>query len=104
MITDRGLSNVTYEVRPFIKMIGEVDQVFTDYPSTALYESVHLGKPVLALVFPRFCVLRPSAASRFAQVLRACDTEEEALVQISGFLDTDPRECWILPARSLAIP
>jgi len=103
VIAERGLVNVRYEARPFLKMVDEVGRVFTDYPSTALYETVHLGKPVLALTFPRFCVLRPSAAARFAQVLRACDTEEEALVQIGGFLDAAP-ELWTLPGRNLAIP
>jgi hypothetical protein len=103
IIAERDLQNVTYEGRPFTQMIDEVERVFTDYPSTALYETVHLGKPVLALTFARFCVLRPSAASRFAQVLRECDTEDEALAQITGFLDADP-ELWTLPKGSVAIP
>ena len=103
IIADRQLENVTYEGRPFIEVVGEVDRVFTDYPSTALYETVHLGKPVLALTFPRFCVVRPSAAARFAPVLRACDTEDEALAQISAFLDAGA-ESWTLPERTLAIP
>ena len=77
--------------------------MFTDYPSTALYETVHLGKPVLALTFTRFCVLRPTAATRFAQVLRECDSEEQALEQLSRFLDADP-ELWTLPKRSVTIP
>jgi hypothetical protein len=103
IIADRRLTNVAYEARPFIAVVGEVDRVFTDYPSTALYETVHLGKPILALTFSRFCVVRPSAAARFAPVLRACDTEDEALAHISGFLDAAP-ERWTLPERNLAIP
>ena len=70
VIAERGLGNVTYEARPFVEVINQVERVVIDYPSTALYETVHLGKAVLALTFPRFCVVRPSAASRFAQVLR----------------------------------
>ena len=102
IIAERGLHNVTYESRPFTRVIGEVERVFTDYPSTALYETVHLGKPVLALTFTRFCVLRRSAAMLFAPVLRECDTEEEALDQLSRFLDADP-ELWTLPKRSVTI-
>jgi hypothetical protein len=103
IIAERRLSNVVYEGRPFTQVINEVERVFTDYPSTALYEAGHLGKPVLALTFPRFCVIRPSAAARFARVLRACNTEEEALEQITGFLDADPDD-WTIPMSSLAIP
>jgi hypothetical protein len=103
VIAERGLHNVGYEARPFREVIGEVERVFTDYPSTALYETVHLGKPVLALTFTRFCVLRPSAATRFAQVLRECDSEEQALEQLSRFLDADPA-LWTLPKRSVTIP
>jgi hypothetical protein len=103
IIAEREIRNVAYEARPFTAMIGEVDRVFTDFPSTAVYESVHLGKPVLVLTFPHFFSVRPLAAARFAQVLRACDTEEDALAQISGFLDADP-SLWVLPERTLAIP
>jgi hypothetical protein len=103
IISERGLRNVTYETRPFTKVISEVDRIFTDFPSTALYESVHLGKPVLAVTFPRFFSVRPTAAARFAQVLRECDTEEQALAQISGFLDADPN-LWVLPEQNLALP
>ncbi len=103
VIAERKLSNVAYETRPFVEVIGGVERVFTDYPSTAVYEAVHLGKPMLALTFPRFCVVRPSAATRFAPVLRACDTEEEALAGIREFLDAAP-ERWTLPVANLAIP
>lgn len=103
IIAERDLRNVAYEGRAFTTVISEVDRVFTDFPSTALYESVHLGKPVLALTFPRFCTVRPSAASLFAKVLRACDTEDEALAQIREFLDAES-DAWTLPKRSLTIP
>jgi hypothetical protein len=103
IIAARGVRNVAYETRPFTKVISGFDRIFTDFPSTALYETVHLAKPVLAVTFPRFFSVRPLAAARFAQVLRECDTEEEALAHITGFLDADPT-LWVLPARNLAIP
>lgn len=103
IITEREIRNVAYEARPFTTMISEVDRVFTDFPSTAVYESVHLGKPILALTFPHFFSVRPLAAAQFAQVLRECDTEEDALAQISGFLDADS-SLWVLPERNLALP
>jgi hypothetical protein len=103
VIAERDLGNVKYEARPFVDVINQVGRVVIDYPSTALYETVHLGKPVLALTFPRFCVLRPSAVSRFAQVLRACDTEDDALARINEFLDADPAQ-WTLPKDSLTSP
>jgi hypothetical protein len=103
VIAVRALANVVYESRPFMEMVGGVGRVFTDYPSTALYETAHLGKPILALTFPRFCVVRPAAAAQFAQVLRPCDTEEEALANIERFLDADPGD-WTLPMARVAIP
>jgi hypothetical protein len=103
LITDRRYANISYESCPFLEVTADVDRVFTDYPSTALYEAVHLRKPILALTFSRFCVLRPLAAARFAPVLRQCDTEEQALEQISRFLDADANS-WLVPERNLAIP
>jgi hypothetical protein len=103
LIAGRKLHNVEYEARPFIEIAGEVERVFTDYPSTALYEAVHLGKPVLGLIFPRFCAVRPAAAALFATVLRQCDTEEEALAAIREFVDA-PSEEWLLPETSFASP
>ena len=103
LIAERNASNIVFETRPFIEVIGEVARVFTNSLSTALYETVHMGKPLLALTFTRFCVIRPSAAGRFAPVLRACDTEQEALARLTEFLDADP-DAWTLPKSSLTIP
>jgi hypothetical protein len=103
VIAARKLSNVVYETRPFIEVVGDVERVFTDYPSTAMYESVHLRKPTLALIFPRFCTVRTAAAAQFAQILRPCENEDEALANIREFLDADA-ERWTLPKRNLTIP
>jgi len=103
IIAERKLDNVAYESLPFLKVVSGVNRVFTDFPSTALYESVHLGKPVLALTFPRFFSIRPSAAARFAPVLRECDDEDEALRHIRGFIDAEPTP-WVLPQQILASP
>jgi hypothetical protein len=102
IIAERRLSNVTYESRAFVEVIGGVERVFTDYPSTALYETVHIGKPVLALVFDRFASVRESAAKRFEQVLRRCESEEDALGHLRGFLDTSP-SAWVLPVERIAV-
>ena len=59
LIADRELHNVEYEVRPFVEILGEVERVFTDYPSTALYEAVHVGKPILG--FDILTLLRGAA-------------------------------------------
>jgi hypothetical protein len=96
ILEERQLSNVTYESRAFLEVIGEVERVFTDYPSTALYETVHVGRPVLALAFERFATLREEAAKRFEKVLRICDGEEDALRYLREFLDASPSE-WVLP-------
>jgi hypothetical protein len=102
IIAERQLANVTYESRAFLEVIGEVERVFTDYPSTALYETVHAGKPVLALIFERFATLREDAAGRFDQVLRRCGSEEDALAHLREFLDTSP-SAWVLPVERIAV-
>lgn len=102
IIAERQLANVTYKSRAFLEVIGEVEQVFTDYPSTALYETVHAGKPVLALIFERFATLREDAAGRFDQVLRRCDSEDDALAHLRGFLDASP-SAWLLPVEQIAV-
>jgi hypothetical protein len=103
IIADRKLSNVVYETRPFTEVIGAVERVFTDHPSTAMYEAAHLRMPILGLIFRRLCVIRPAAAARFSRVLRECDTEDEALMSIRDFVDAAP-ERWTVPEGSLAIP
>jgi hypothetical protein len=103
IIAERKLDNVAYEPLPFLKVVSGFNRVFTDFPSTALYECVHLGKPVLALAFPRFFSIRPSAAARFAPVLRECGDEDEALTHIRAFIDADPTP-WVLPRQILASP
>ena len=93
IVAARRIRNVTYEGRPFVDVVSDIDRVFTDYPGTALYEAVHLGKPVLALSFDRFFALRDGASARFQQVLRVCQTEDDALGHLRGFFD-DPPSRW----------
>ncbi len=100
IIAELPAGNVAYEGRPFVDVIDDVDKVFTDYPSTALYEAVHLHKPVLALAFERFFMLRASAAARFQRVLRVCQTEEVALNHLREFFN-DPPARWILPPEMI---
>jgi hypothetical protein len=103
ILAGKPIQNVVYEGRPFVDVAHDVDRVFTDYPSTALYETVHIGKPVLALSFERFFVLRKSAADRFQQVLRVCRTEDDALSELQRFI-SDPPARWILPPEMIAGP
>ncbi len=51
LIADRGYANVSYKSRPLLDVIAGMDRIFTDYPSTALFEAVHVRKPILALLF-----------------------------------------------------
>ena len=86
IIAQRRLANVCYETRPFLKVAGDIDAVFTDYPSTAFYEAVALHKPVLGIVFSRFAAVRDSAVRHFANVLPLCETEDDALDRVGSFL------------------
>jgi hypothetical protein len=100
LIAERQLTNVSYRAESFVRVLSQAARVITDFPSTALYETVHAGRPVLAISFERFARLRPSAAAAFAPVLRVCDGEEAALRHIDEFLDS-PQDRWILPASVL---
>ncbi len=97
----RGTTNVIYETRPFRTVAGGFTRVFFDFPSTALYEAVHLGLPVLAVVFPRFVELRSSAVERFGSTVRECDDEATALDHLSHFVDARAGDYVVDPARIL---
>jgi hypothetical protein len=103
IIAERALSNVEYRSASFLRVLPDAGRALIDFPSTALYETVHAGRPVLALAFRRFARLRPSAATLFAPVLRVCEDEDEALTHVDEFLRTPP-ERWVLPASVLQYP
>jgi hypothetical protein len=96
IIQDRRIANVSYETRPFLRVADRTDRMFTDFPSTCLYEAVHLGLPVLALWFPAFGRLRSSAVNRFERVVRLCGTEQEAQTCLSAFL-AEEASAWVVP-------
>jgi hypothetical protein len=100
IITARNLPNVEYVAEPFRRVLQRAGRVIVDFPSTALYETVHSACPVLGLVFPRFADLRPSAATLFAPILREAHNEAEALAAVEAFL-ADDEDRWILPASLL---
>jgi hypothetical protein len=100
MIEERRLPNVTFRSDPFLRVLPHAGRVFTDYPSTAFFEAMHVGCPVLALVFSRFARVRPSAAALFEPVLRTCADEGEALAYLHAFLDDDPSAS-VLRGRAL---
>ncbi len=97
----RGTTNVIYETRPFRAVADGFTRVFFDFPSSALYEAVHLGLPVLAVVFPRFAELRSSAVERFGSTVRECDDEASALDHLSHFVDAPAGDYVVDPARIL---
>lgn len=97
----RGTTNVTYETRPFRAVAGGFARVFFDFPSTALYEAVHLGLPVLAVVFPRFVELRAAAVDRFGSTVRECGDEASALSHLRAFLEAPADDYVVDPGRIL---
>jgi len=97
----RSTPNVIYETRPFKSMSRDLTRAFFDYPSTALYEAVHLGLPTLAVVFPRFLELRKSAADRFGSSVRECIDEESALNELDRLLVAPASHYVVDPSRIL---
>jgi len=95
LIAQRNVPNVEYRVDPFRRILPTAGGVVVDFPSTALYETVHARRPVLGLVFPKFTPVRASAAERFASVLRSCAHEAEALEHLDAFLGDD-RTRWLV--------
>jgi hypothetical protein len=102
LIAERSLENVRYDDRHFHKVVSAGDSVMLDFPSTALYEAVHLGLPTAAVSFRRFAHLREDAAAMFAPQLRVCDTEDEAVRHFEEFLGDDPR-AWLVDPHRLAV-
>lgn len=91
---------ITFETGPLLDTYARATRVLLDFPSTPLYEAVHLGIPVFCLSFNRFGTVRPEAAEMFGRSLRCVDTEDEALAAIDEFLDTEPAR-WIVPSERI---
>lgn len=99
IIQSRGIKNVSYDTRSFVKASVGLSRVFFDFPSTALYEAVHLRLPVLAVVFSRFVTVRPSAAARFGETVHECEDEDTALRYFDRFIKSAPGTYTVDPTR-----
>lgn len=87
-----GIANVRHETRPFPSLLPHAGRVLMDFPSTALYETVHAGVPVACVTFPRFAALRPNAMQLLEGVLHPCGDEDAALAVLRTFLSTPDRD------------
>jgi len=90
LLRRKPVPNVRYDARPFQAVLPEVGRVICEFPSTGLYEAVHVGRPVLPLVFSRFVTVRSRGAELFRPALRACADADGALREVEEFLSADP--------------
>jgi hypothetical protein len=90
MIKDGNVNNVTYSNDYFPDVLPKVDLVLMDFPSTALYEAVLSGMPVLSLYYKPFTPVRKSAQEVFGKSLEPFSDFGEGIRKVNAFLDADP--------------
>jgi hypothetical protein len=99
-----GAEHIRYETAPFRSLTGEVDRVFLDFASTALFEAVHAGLPTLCVSFTDNEDLRVEARELLGPCLRSVVDEREALRLFEQFVETDEPQQWRFPDRRVAGP
>lgn len=92
MINDRKYRNIKYATEPFVRWIKKADLVLLDYPSTALYEAVVSGLPVMSLFFAPFNIIRESTLELFGKSLQPFNNFDEGIAKINDFLNSNLNE------------
>ena len=93
-VAPAGAEHIRYETAPVRSLIGDVDRVFLDFASTALFEAVHAGLPTLCVSFTANEDLRVEARELLGPCLRSVGDEGEALRAFAQFIEADVPEQW----------
>ena len=96
MMKDRAPENVIYSNTNIQEWFLSADWVICDIPSTAFFECVFAGLPVLSLYRPEDQHLRESACRSYASSLRPYSNVKEGVRAVEDFLNSDPRK-YIVP-------
>ncbi|OGN90485.1 MAG: hypothetical protein A2Z70_01060 [Chloroflexi bacterium RBG_13_48_17] len=88
-IRDNNFSNVEVATNPFIEHLLTAGRVICDSPSTAFYESIIAGVPVMSL-YHKSSIVRPGAVEYFGNLLKQYFDIPKAIKHIDDFLNSDP--------------
>ena len=90
-IQNGNFGNISIVTQPTVECFDSVDAVILDRPTTAFFEAVASGLPVLAL-YPDFVedVLCAEAKEFFGKSLQRFDTPEKSFAHIEEFLRGNP--------------
>jgi len=92
VIKDKEYSNVEYQSNKLDYWLRKVDKAIFDTPSTAFFEAIFMGLPVLSLYKSKDQKLRGNAYHSFGTSLRDYSSVEEGLKIVDGFLAGDPEK------------
>ena len=87
IISEGDYNNIQFKRNKFGKYIKKADKILFDQPSTAFFECIFSGIPVLALYRPSDQILRKNAYDAFGPSLKPYNNIEEGLRLVNKFID-----------------
>lgn len=96
MLKDRSSKNIIFSSSSLTKWLSKVDKVICDIPSTAFFESIFAGLPVMTFYSPKAKGIRGNAFSEFKKSLQPYTDVESRLKAVETFLMSEPQE-YIIP-------
>ena len=92
ILKDKNISNIKFSTNSLKKWLPVVDRVICDVSSTAFFECIFTGLPVLAFYRPGSQKLWKEAHSLFGNSLQSSSTIGQSLNAIEEFLNDDPQK------------
>jgi len=90
ILKDRPQENIIYSRAYIQEWLLSADRVICDIPSTAFFECVFAGLPVLGLYRPQDQELREAARRGYGSSLRPYSNVKEGIKAVEDFLNSDP--------------
>lgn len=99
-IQDKGYKNISIKRNDFTKHMQSGARVLMDYPSSALFEAVAMGLPVMSLCYSKF-PLWTDARRFFGKSIQIFSSFEEAVKLVENFIDS-PKEDYLVNRLKVA--
>lgn len=105
ILRDTPVSNITFSTGTLGKWFCKADRALCDIPSTAFYECIFSGLPVLAMYNPNDQKLHEDAYVNYGSSLKPYSSIEEGINIIEQFLNSKPEKYIVsLPENNVSIP
>lgn len=96
ILRDKSPKNIDYSTGVLFSFFPYADRVICDVPSTAFFECIFYGLPVLTFYRPKDQKLRDDAYQKYGKSLQSYSSVSEGLNKIQTYLDNDKNQ-YILP-------